>query len=266
MIITNFNNWNGYQFGNKIIGLNNLIQISKFYNQDYFFTEFNGLELFEVGNKTREYNKEQYEILDVNFLIKNKFEVSLDNDKIYYLEPSLLEYFYEFSTLSTYDIFKYKNIDLTKKNVAIHFRGGDFHQWDPKSILPFEYYKNSIDFVRSEINEEDYNYILFSDDTNLESYIKTIEYLNFLNIGYSTGNVSNFKEDFTKISECKYVISSPSTFVISASFCGNKNKKIIHSYDWVVNYKNNSDYFRDVFWKELYRNGGNNDYKFYKLI
>ena len=46
--------------------------------------------------------------------------------------------------------------------------------------------------------------------------------------------------------------------------CGKKNKKIIHNNEW-IEYKINSDYFRDIFWKDL-NNGGNKDYKIWKKV
>jgi len=73
-------------------------------------------------------------------------------------------------------------------------------------------------------------------------------------------------DDFISISLSDYVISSPSTFCITASFCGKKNKKIIHSKDFIERYNLKSNYYRDVFWKKLYYNSDNTDYKIYKLI
>ena len=89
MIITDFNNWLGYKFGNKLLGLNNLIQISKYYNQDYWFTPFNGLELFDIVTNTKSYNNQPYEIININNLINNKESIIFDNDKVYYLEYGL---------------------------------------------------------------------------------------------------------------------------------------------------------------------------------
>ena len=68
MIITNFDRWTGYQFGNKLLGVNNLLQISHFYKQDYYFNYFNGLELFDINTETKKYNAEPYEILNLTGL------------------------------------------------------------------------------------------------------------------------------------------------------------------------------------------------------
>jgi hypothetical protein len=266
MIITDFNKWVGYQFGNKLLGLNNLIQLSHFYNQDYNFVPFNGLELFDIKTKTKDYNNEPYEIIDVNSLIKNKDNIILDNNKIYYLEPCLIELFHEFNKISTFDIFKFKEeFNNEKKMVGIHYRGTDFKVWDDKCILPYEYYKNSIDFILNDIKEE-FTFVLLTDDSSLESFNKTIEYLDRLNVDYCFGKITDYLYDFKVLAYCDYIISSPSTFCITASFCGKKNKKIIHSHDFIMNYKNNSDYFRDVFWKKTLDFNSSNDYILNKLI
>ena len=267
MIITNFNEWVGYQFGNKLLGINNLIQISNFYKQDYFFNLFNGLEIFDIENYSKKYDGEKYEILDINQIIKNKDNIILDNNKIYYLEPCLLEFFHDFSDMSTFEIFKFKNniVNNNKIKVGVHFRGKDFYLWDPNAILPTEYYIESIQFVIKEIST-DFVIKIYTDDLNLKSYKDTIEWLNHNQIKYKLGDTNNHLEDFKDLSNCDYIISSPSTFCITASLCGNQNKKIIHSEKFVYGYKFNSDYFRDVFWKNLYNNMENKNYKIYKLI
>lgn len=262
MVITDFNKWVGYQFGNKLLGLNNLIQISNFYNQDYYFTLFNGLEIFDIKTNTKLYNNEPYEIININD-INN---IILDNNKFYYLEPCLIELFHKFDTLSTFDIFKFKEpFHHDQKMVGIHYRGTDFKVWDDKCILSYEYYKNSIDFVLNDI-KDDFIFVLLTDDLSLESFNKSIEYLKNLNLNYQIGDINDYLYDFKILANCDYIISSPSTFCITASFCGKKDKKIIHSHDFIVNYKNNTDYFRDVFWKNILNTNQNKDYILYKLI
>ena len=111
MIITNFDRWQYYQFGNKLLGVNNLLQISHFYNQDYYFNYFNGLDLFDINTETKKYNGEPYVILNLKDLFNKKNEdIILDNDIIYYLEPCLMEFFHKYNSISTFDIFKLKEI------------------------------------------------------------------------------------------------------------------------------------------------------------
>ena len=79
-------------------------------------------------------------------------------------------------------------------------------------------------------------------------------------MGDNTSNRSNYINDFSTMTESDYLISSPSTFAISAGFIG-KKKKIIHSQEW-VEYRVEA---ADKFWCDLYT-GGNEDYKLWKLI
>ena len=265
MIVVNFDLWRGYRFGNKLLGVNNLIQISNVFKQDYFFTKFDGLDIFDIITQTKDYDSQSCEILDITKLIENKESLTLDNDKYYTFNPCLFEFFYDFSDLSTFDIFKVKKPYVSDKTkVAVHFRGTDFFEWDSNCILSHEYYINSIKYVLEESNNT--SIYLFTDDNNLQSLNLTKDWLTTQKINYNLGSISNYMDDFISISLSDYVISSPSTFCITASFCGKKNKKIIHSKDFIEGYKLKSNYYRDVFWKKLYYNSDNTDYKIYKLI
>ena len=135
--------------------------------------------------------------------------------------------FFEDSGISTREVFKLKSkVELQEGTCAIHFRGTDFHSWNPDSILDSNYYLESLDSVRNEIS----NCIIFTDDPNLKSYQDTINFLSkekipFL-LGENTSNRLNYIKDFAIMSECDYIISSPSTFNICAGFVG-KKKRII---------------------------------------
>ena len=62
------------------------------------------------------------------------------------------------------------------------------------------------------------------------------------------------------MTECEYIISSPSTFCMTAGFIG-KKKRIIHSEQWLLDRINHED----KFWIDLC-NGGNRDYKIWKRV
>ena len=107
------------------------------------------------------------------------------------------------------------------------------------------------------------------DNSGTESFKRTSSLFLWYTRGEYTDrfNSDNWGQmDFFNLSQCDYIISSPSTFCITAAMCGRKNKKIIHSKEWVVDYKLKTDYFRDIFWKTLHNTGGDEDYKLYKLI
>jgi hypothetical protein len=175
------------------------------------------------------------------------------------------EKFFEWSTIPTRSIFKLKEFPIIEKNhCSIHFRGTDFYGETRKESVHVgqkeEYYFNSIDAVRDEVD----HFYIFTDDQNMPQYKSVINRLQELNLSYSfgenTADRGNFAKDFLLMSQCDYMICSPSTFNIAAGFVG-VNKKIIHSEEWI----NNRVEVNDKFWVDL-ANGGNDDYSIWKLV
>lgn len=182
-------------------------------------------------------------------------------EKFQHLRFCLGEKFFNYNKLSTRDIFKLKVSPVIKdKTCAIHFRGTDFHKWNPNSILDCQYYLNGIEETKSDVD----TYVLFTDDHSLESYSEVEKYLkeNNLNffLGKNTSDRRNYISDFSIMTECDYIISSPSTFCISAGFVG-KKKKIIHSKKWVEQ-RVEAD---DKFWMGL-QAGGNENYAAWRIL
>tara|TARA_R110001592_G_scaffold124602_1_gene333674 strand:+ start:1105 stop:1941 length:837 start_codon:yes stop_codon:yes gene_type:complete len=278
MIIADTGGWAGAGFGNRLLLLNNVLQLSHFSGHQVYFTNFTGLDIFkqikgmvpQLPEMTIHHTLTPQELLDTP-----KEDLKLQPNLNYKLEnATLFELFFKFSDLSTFDLFSQikPNITSDKINVGVHFRGRDFKIWDPKCLLDESYYINAIKFVIEEV-KENFELTLYYDDIRLDSFKSVVKWLDDSKIGYSRGeitdrfNPSNWGQgDFFGLSQCDYIISSPSTFCVTAAMCGKKNKKIVHSKDFIVGYKLNTDYFRDIFWKTLYQTGGNNDYKLYKLI
>lgn len=252
------------QLGNQILHYNNLVQLSNLFKTEFVSIPFFNNEMFKLKNLNfliSDYKID--EVLTAEKLLYDNFNI--EQNKNYLIDVCLHELFFKFNKVSTFDIFKFKTNLPTenKKNITIHFRGGDYKIWDKKSQLKSDYYIDSINFVKNKIQEE-HIFNVLTDDYTLDSYQQTIKYLKNKNNEVRLGNKNLPTNDFITISNSEYIISSPSTFCITAAFCGKPNKKIIHSNDW-IKYKIESDYFRDIFWKELY-NGGNNDYKIWVII
>lgn len=247
------------RFGNKLMYYNNLVQVSNHFKRDYSCPSFQNNHIFEFSNFPN-INLNYTTKTNSDFLIKNKF---FDFEKnIILLEPCLGDLFYEFDTLKTTDIFKFKenyNYQSGILSIGVHFRGNDFQYWDPKSILKTDYYLTSIDDIIKTNN--DVVFTLYTDDLKLDSFINTVNYLTENKINFNFGNPNDLIGDFVKLSYSDIIISSPSTFSISAGFCGKENKKIIHSKEW-VEYQCNKN---DKFWIGFY-NGGNSNYKKYKIL
>ena len=226
-------------FGNRLLYYFNLRQEAHKRECAFFCVPWDGYQFFE-GNLLGNYPpNESFEIL--NFCLGEKF--------------------YSYNELSTRDVFRLKEIPVIKSDTcAVHFRGTDFHTWNPKSILKSQYYCDSIEEVKSRVSF----FNLYTDDINLKSYKDVRALLESENIPFSAGENKvrgrHYIKDFSNMSECDYIISSPSTFCISAGFIG-KKKKIIHSKGWVMDRVEKED----KFWVDLY-SGGSDDYKLWRLM
>ena len=224
-------------FGNRILYYNNLIQLTNKHNQEWTCTEWKGHENF-FGD-----------------LLGDQAGTGVG------LEPCLGEKFFEWHSVSTRKVFILKERPFVEDNtVAIHFRGTDFNWWNPDAILDTDYYIDALKEIKDDISQV----ILFTDDATLSSFNAVKEYLEQENIKYTLGENSsdrnNYISDFSKMTECDYIISSPSTFCICAGFVG-RHKKIIHSKKWLENRIKEDD----KFWVDLY-NGGNEDYSIWRLV
>jgi hypothetical protein len=224
-------------FGNRILYYYNLRQLSLEKGCGFFCVPWEGVQYFEgdlLGTPSVDGNYE-----NLNFCLGEKF----------------------YDNISTRQVFNLKQkIEIESGTCAVHFRGTDFHSWNPDAVLKKDYYCDSI----IEVEEEIKRFILFTDDPSLESFQVVVNYLKQRNIdfyvGQNTHNRNQYIRDFSIMSECDTIISSPSTFCISAGFVG-KKKKIIHSKKWVTDRVNKED----KFWVDLY-NGGNEDYKTWRLM
>jgi len=236
-MLVSINEMPGWGFGNRIFYYNNLRQYAHRMGYDWSCITWDGYRYFK-GN------------------LLNK---SQNGDIV--LEPCLGDNFFEWSCISTRSIFQIKDIPKVPENTcAVHFRGGDFHQWNAKAVLNPEYYINSIDQVKDDVS----HFTLFTDDYSLPSFQTVLEKLDkeciSHDMGENTADRRRFINDFSYMTECEYIISSPSTYCIAAGFIG-KNKKIIHSEGWLLDRINHGD----KFWIDLH-NGGNKDYSVWRLI
>ena len=163
--------------------------------------------------------------------------------------------------------------------VGIHFRGTDILGGDGnggREIHSPEYYKNAIDFVRDHYSQT--HFYLCTDDMSFISFRETIDYLQRENLSFSLGSPDKY-DDFSTLAECDVLIASSSTFVVCAGFLGKKNKKIIHSKEWINKNVEHTLWHPtdppdvrewqlsfDEFWVELYRTGGNKFYELWSVV
>jgi len=272
------------RFGNKILHYNNLVQLAKNLNTEASCVPWEGNECFSdlsthIDSSSLETTLKWNEVLDMDY---STTPIHVND----YLVGSycLHNVFWKVTQTDPREFFKinekYKrNMPENETSVGIHLRGTDILGADGnqgREIHEFEYYKNSIDLVESEFKNT--KYYVCTDDYSFDSFIQTIQYLEFLNLPYEIGSPNQFV-DFSTLTECDIIIASSSTFVVAAGFVGKKDKKIIHSMKWIQKnldhipwhpYEDPEDTRKwqlsfDNFWVDLY-NGGNEFYKAWKFI
>ena len=233
--------------GNRIIYYYNLRQQAHSRKEEYFCSPWPGCEMFSgpiLGNYPPNQPYEEARLV-------------------------LGSEFFADSGISTREVFQLKEKPKLPENICgIHIRGGDYVSHynrvgdDEYFLPPVDYYINSVDFTKSEVE----NYVLFTDDIPWvnEKYSKLLKYFKQNDIKLMTGQNSPdrglYANDFMLMSECDYLISAPSTYSVCAGFVG-KNKKVIHSRRF-MEWKNKEG---DKFWADLYA-GGNEDYKLWRMI
>ncbi len=265
------------RMGNRLFHYHFLRQISAKTGIEYFNIKFPDCKYFKKMNKRKRsfslFRKQiKIDLLEINRLEPDKFlEYIYENNKhgydIIFKPPILGEVFFDYlfyppsNFIEIKDKFKINFNVNNKIVVGVHFRGTDFVTWNPHASLKFSYYKQSIDYCLDYFDRNKLAFFLFTDDLKFLPYLTVIDYLKSNNIEVRLS--SNLKKpiyDFYQISQCDVLISSPSTFSVLAGAIG-KNKKIIHSQEW-LNYSISRN---DKFWVDL-KNTKNPYYSLWKAI
>ena len=241
------------RFGNKLFQYNNLIQLANNLNVEASCIQWEGNEFFknivsfkptnkiqriiywnEILEKTDEELKEMLKDCDLilddpSYALHNTFYKLTNKDPRCYLE------------LKDKYIPRLENDKYTY--VGIHIRGGDIlgsDGQDGREIHAPSYYKNAIDYllnnVDNNVNNKEYFFIICTDDPKFESVKKTLEYLKEKKCKFSLGpnfGTTNYIQDFSVLCHSDILINSSSTFCCAAVFIGKKDKKVIHSKDWM---------------------------------
>lgn len=245
--------------GNKVFHFNTLMQLSNITGQDSLCAPWQGSGHFKstCQQLNTQFNSEEIPFSDL--IYKNHDELrkkySQGDWKLHTL--SLCGPFFRITKKDPREFIEllHKPILQTsgKKAAGIHIRGGDTRGADGmncKEIHPSEYYKKAIDFVLKEFNNEVVFYLCTDDpDPNFSSYADTLNYLVEKNISLYHDPRNDYIKDFAILSECDVLIAGSSTFALAAGMIG-KHKKIIHSKDFVEQFKN-----EDQKWYSNFGNG-----------
>ena len=262
------------RFGNRLLHYNNLMQLSSTMDTDASCVFWEGEECFSGLETYKDSQLDIKEVLNWESILNS---VEINKDDNYALGPYCIHnVFWELTKTDPRQFIKvnekYKRqLPEDIVNVGIHIRGTDILGADGnqgREIHLPEYYKNAIDLVESEF--ENTKYYICTDDVDFISFMETVKYLSQKNIDFEVGS-PNYFIDFATLSECDVIIASSSTFTVAAGFIGKKNKKIIHSMEWINRNLNHtlwhahddSKYIRkwqlsfDNFWVQLYEGGRN---------
>lgn len=245
------------RWGNKILQYNSLMQISNNYNTNFSCCFWEGYTFFKSIKPFIESNKPKKllfckKIIENEKLDFNNYEYILD-DPAYCLH----NIFYQVTKTDPREFLELKDEFKTKLQdnityIGIHFRGGDKLKVSKEEIHEFKYYEDSINYVKDNfILNNNYIFILCTDDINFSVFKQTLNYLKDNNILHKLGPATHdvkqhYIYDWSILSECDILINNSSTFCLTAGFLGKKEKKIIHSKKWIdknINHKsfNNND-------------------------
>jgi hypothetical protein len=151
-------------------------------------------------------------------------------------------HFFDLANVSPKDLFKWKKVPKSAwdnetsdgRRIALHFRGGDFQEWEPKAVLSPDYYMNSLEYLSL---KNDSSIILFTDDPSHEVVATLKRRIPRLSI--QSGQPIN---DFYSMSICDVLISSPSSFCFWGAALS-ESMQVIHSKEWLDFKSESGDYF-----------------------
>tara|TARA_R100001082_G_C4363634_1_gene160672 strand:- start:1575 stop:2408 length:834 start_codon:yes stop_codon:yes gene_type:complete len=247
------------RFGNKVFHYNSLVQLSNILNQEHVCAKWDGSDLFtEIKTEENTIDTDVKEIPSFDLINLSesqlKKEYSSGNFKLHSL--SLCGPFFRITKKDPRDFMKIELKIGFKEEfiIGIHIRGGDTRGADGmqcKEIHPPEYYINAIEFVKEQYKGKQILFCLCTDDPdpNYPSFQKTLDHLlNTKSEVYLDTN-NSYQKDFSILANCDVLIAGSSTFVTAAGMLG-KHKKIIHSKDFVEQFKE-----EDQKWYSSFGNG-----------
>jgi len=241
--------------GNKVFHFNTLMQLSTILRQEPYTDMWDGYTSFDQTCDIISPNISAEEIpfsdLIYNSILELKEKYSQGDWKLHTL--SLCGPFFRITKKDPRDFIRLKQSpQLSDQSVGIHIRGGDTRGADGmncREVHDPDYYINAIDLVLQEYEHPEFYLCTDDPDPNYPSYYKTLKYLEELNVILHHDVNNDYLKDFAILSECEVLISGSSTFSLAAGMIG-KDKKIIHSKDFVEQFKD-----EDQKWYSSFGNG-----------
>lgn len=131
--------------------------------------------------------------------------------------------------------------------VVLHLRGTDFVDWKPGAILGEEYYREALDWL-DQHGYSDSPVRICTEDVEHHALPGLRDLLDRSGRLVATQCTSPFECDYAAIIQAERVVSSPSTFAITASLLGGSSA--IHSRKWV----DSRIEAGEVFWTKIRNN------------
>lgn len=150
----------------------------------------------------------------------------------------------EFVNLKVKQCKAHRDLLAGRSLVTLHLRAGDFAKWNPEAILPATYYLDALSHLKGKIDGLAIR--LCTDDSDHPALEAIHQHLRNREEWMAPVACKNpFMCDFAALTESEYLVSSPSTFSISAGFLG--RSKVIQSRKWVENRVLRDEWF----WKKV---------------
>lgn len=114
---------------------------------------------------------------------------------------------------------------------TFHLRGTDFADWEPRAILGPNYYLKALNLIRPALPQE-HLFRICTDDPSHPALVALREELRKGPMPLSEAKCASPQVcDFVAMVESKFIVSSPSTFAITAGLLG--DAEVVHSRNWV---------------------------------
>jgi Glycosyl transferase family 11 len=249
------------RFGNHLSQANSIYQLSYALNCGEFHRNFIGSRLFPVlkrknlnlpvlARRGRFFSFHALKELDEIQRLEAIREV-ISAKRNAYIDSTVLDLmffdkfnvhpkkFFNIQQAPSFDTGSHQN-----SKIALHFRGTDFLEWNPKALMKPKYYIDALEVISKEANLKDFEITLYTDDPENATVQEVLKYK-----GIKLSQNANMFEDFARIANSNYLIASPSSFAIWAGILGN-DKKIYISRDWVEHRMQSGD----DYWTRLSNN------------
>jgi hypothetical protein len=252
------------RLGNHLFQYNFLAQLSHHFEVEMFHREFLGNCFFEnlegkcslhnrIPFRSIKYSRHEIESIPWQEFLGNVSN-HLHQGKQIVLPPGLMgNRFFDATMINPRELFELRSSSVnllsnfrtdSRIRVGIHFRGTDYEAWDANAVMGAGYYLASLEYLSTRFDLVNAEILLITDDPHHDTCLQILKHWKV-----KLGSAEDAQSDFFNLSQCDYIISSPSSFVFWASFFG-KQKKMIYSKKW-MDYKIGQG---DIFWTRLREN------------